>query len=98
MSEKYILFINFNLILILLSFVVNCKQIEITGFGWHSPQLIFSSRYFFVWNESIDRVVITSPDTGCRVWHQIFNQTEFGSKTLTIIRYKLLSDVCLGGL
>ena len=78
--------------------VDSTEELEITGFGWHSPQLIFTSRYFFIWNKSVDSVVITSPDKSCRLWQQVFNQTDFGDRLLTIVRYKLLSDVCLGGL
>ncbi|CAG2166227.1 unnamed protein product, partial [Oppiella nova] len=49
------------------------------------------------WKEWVTKVVITSPDDGCRVWHQILNETHF-EPNVTIVRYKLLSDVCLGGL
>ncbi|CAG2118092.1 unnamed protein product [Medioppia subpectinata] len=85
------------IVIIAVKLVVKSAAIEITGLGWHSPQLVFSSRYFFVWNQSVTSVVITSPDNGCRVWHQMFNETNFMSN-LTIIRYKVLSDVCVGGL
>lgn len=71
-------------------------EVEITGHGWHSPQLIFTSRYFFVWNKPVKEVAITSPDNGCRVWQQVFNETNFEDRILTIIRYKLLTQVCKG--
>jgi hypothetical protein len=37
------------------------------------------------------------PDSGCRIWHQILNETNFGETNLTIVRYKLLTEVCSGG-
>lgn len=99
MSKNYKIVIYFKSIIILLfvSNTDNSNTIEISGIGWHSPQLIFSSRYFFVRNKSVD-VLITSPDSECRVWTQVLNDTNFGENYLTIIRYKLLSDVCLGGI
>ena len=85
------------LVIIVLVKPGDCEpEVEITGFGWHSPQLIFTSRYFFVWNTPVKEVSITSPDNGCRVWQQVFNETNFEDKTLTIVRYKLLSEVCEG--
>ena len=89
---------SFRLVLLIVFELIQCQPFEITGFGWHLPQLVFHSRYFFVWDQLVDSVVITSPDTGCRVWHQLFNETDFEDRNLTIIRYKLLSEVCLGGL
>ncbi|XP_054157940.1 protein O-glucosyltransferase 2-like [Oppia nitens] len=82
--------------------VATCEPlpIEITGLGWHSPQAIFPSRYFFVWNKPVSAVVITSPadDRACRVWQQVFNETNFADKLVTIVRYKLVGDVCRGGI
>jgi hypothetical protein len=74
------------------------NEIQIVGKGWHSPELIFNSRYFFVKNKSVNKLLITSPDSGCRVWHQVLNETNFGENNFTIFRYKLLNDICLGGI
>ncbi len=85
-------------ILTLISNSHSLNEIQIVGKGWHSPELIFNSRYFFVKNKSVNKLLITSPDSGCRVWHQVLNETNFGKNNFTIFRYKLLNDICLGGI
>jgi len=96
-NYKVIICLKSVLILTLISNTHNSSPIDISGHGWHSPQLIFNSRYFFVKNQLIDKVLIKSPDSGCRIWHQILNETNFGETNLTIVRYKLLTEVCSGG-
>lgn len=71
---------------------------KVYGPGWDSPQLVFPSRYFFVQNVNVVNVKITplSSETRCPFWTQIFRDSNFNN--ITIVRYKLMTDVCPQGI